>query len=169
MVNLWKGETIFTFSDNSLEAGLGSDGIINKKGRSTIEPNPFALSSDEPTRLPRQNPSAIVQARRVEEAPPPASSHEYRPISIQSASVSKIDIHFLIRFVVSAKISRQQNKKRVDFERAFGDMTFTDHCQVPRGTGEHIIVFVILDGAATSLTAEAVNTTQEVEYLIKFS
>ena len=45
----------------------------------------------------------------------------------------------------------------------FGDMTFIDHCQVPLGTGEHIIVFVILDGATTLLTAEAVTTTQEAE------
>ena len=45
----------------------------------------------------------------------------------------------------------------------FGDMTFIDHCQVPLGTGEHTIVFVILDGATTLLTAEAVTTTQEVE------
>ena len=42
-------------------------------------------------------------------------------------------------------------------------MTFIDRCQVPLGTGEHIIVFVILDGATTLLTAEAVTTTQEVE------
>ena len=42
-------------------------------------------------------------------------------------------------------------------------MTFIDHCQVPLGTGEHIIVFVILDGARTLLTAEAVTTTQEAE------
>ena len=42
-------------------------------------------------------------------------------------------------------------------------MTFIDHCQVPLGTGEHIIVFVILDGATTLITAEAVTTTQEVE------
>ena len=40
-------------------------------------------------------------------------------------------------------------------------MTFIDHCQVPLGTGEHIIVFVILDGATTLLMA--VTTTQEVE------
>ena len=33
----------------------------------------------------------------------------------------------------------------------------------PIGTGEHIIVFVILDGATTLLIAEAVTTTQEVE------
>ena len=44
-----------------------------------------------------------------------------------------------------------------------GDMTFIDHCQVPLGTGERIIVFVILEGATTLLTAEAVTTTQEVE------
>ena len=44
-----------------------------------------------------------------------------------------------------------------------GDMTFIDHCQVPLGTGEHVLVFVILDGATTLLTAEAVTTTQEVE------
>ena len=46
------GKTIFTFADNSLkdeEAGSGSaaDRIIDKKGRSTIEPDPFA-----PTTLP---------------------------------------------------------------------------------------------------------------------
>ena len=57
MINLWKGKTIFTFADNSLmdeEAGSGSaaDRIIDKKCRSTIEPDPFAPSSDEPTSLP---------------------------------------------------------------------------------------------------------------------
>ena len=57
MINLWKGKTIFTFADNSLkdeEAGSGSaaDRIIDKKGWSTIEPDPFAPSSDEPTSLP---------------------------------------------------------------------------------------------------------------------
>ena len=57
MINLWKGKTIFTFADNLLkdeEAGSGSaaDRIIDKKGRSTIEPDPFAPSSDEPTSLP---------------------------------------------------------------------------------------------------------------------
>ena len=57
MINLWIGKTIFTFADNSLqdeEAGSGSaaDRIIDKKGRSTIEPDPFAPSSEEPTTLP---------------------------------------------------------------------------------------------------------------------
>ena len=45
----------------------------------------------------------------------------------------------------------------------FGDMTFIDHCEVPVGNGEHIIVFVTLDGATTLLTAEAVMTTRESE------
>ena len=45
MINLWIGKTIFTFANNSLEdeeAGSGSaaDRIIDKKGRSTIEPDP---------------------------------------------------------------------------------------------------------------------------------
>ena len=57
MINLWMGKTIFTFADNSLkdeEAGSGSaaDRIIDKKGRSTIEPHPFAPSQEEPTSLP---------------------------------------------------------------------------------------------------------------------
>ena len=57
MINLWERKTVFTFADNSLkdeEAGSGSaaDRIIDKKGRSTIEPDPFAPSSDEATSLP---------------------------------------------------------------------------------------------------------------------
>ena len=57
MINLWIGKTISTFADNWLkdeEAGSGSaaDRIIDKKGRSTIEPDPFAPSSEEPTTLP---------------------------------------------------------------------------------------------------------------------
>ena len=57
MINLWTGKTIFTFADNSLkdeEAGSGSaaDRIIDKRGRSIIEPDPFAPSSEEPTSLP---------------------------------------------------------------------------------------------------------------------
>ena len=57
MINLWIGKTIFTFADNPLkdeESGSGSaaDRIIDKKGRSTIEPDPTAPSTDEPTSLP---------------------------------------------------------------------------------------------------------------------
>ena len=57
LISLWKGKTIFTFSDNSLkdeEAGSGSaaDRIIDKKGQSTIEPDPKAPSTEGPTSLP---------------------------------------------------------------------------------------------------------------------
>ena len=48
-------------------------------------------------------------------------------------------------------------------------MTFIDHYQVPFGIGEHIIVFVILDGATTLLTTEAVTTMQEIENIIVFT
>ena len=63
----------------------------------------------------------------------------------------------------AAKPSPSRSKTSGLRADTFGDMTFIDHCQVPLGTGEHIIVFVILDGATTLLTAEAVTTTQEVE------
>ena len=63
----------------------------------------------------------------------------------------------------SAKPSPSRSKTSGLRADTFCDMTFFDHCQVPLGTGEHIIVFVILDGATTLLTAEAVTTTQEVE------
>ena len=57
MIDLWKGKTIFTFADNSLqdeEAGSGSaaERNIDKKGRSTTEPDCLAPSADEPTSLP---------------------------------------------------------------------------------------------------------------------
>ena len=57
MINLWIGKTIFTFSDNSLKdvktgSGSAADRIIDKRGQSTIEPDPFAPSSEEPTSLP---------------------------------------------------------------------------------------------------------------------
>ena len=57
MINLWIGKTVFTFADNPLkdeESGSGSaaDRIIDKKGRSTIEPDPTAPAADEPTSLP---------------------------------------------------------------------------------------------------------------------
>lgn len=55
MVNLWKAKTIFTLADKSLkdeeEGSSGSAaGCCNKKGRSTVEPDPTA-ALDEPTTL----------------------------------------------------------------------------------------------------------------------
>ena len=52
MINLWKGKTIFTFDNSLKDEESAADRIIDKKGRSTIEPDPFAPSSDEPTSLP---------------------------------------------------------------------------------------------------------------------
>ena len=57
LINLWIGKTIFTFADNSLKdeeasSGSAADRIIDQKGRSTIEPDPLAPTSEEPTTLP---------------------------------------------------------------------------------------------------------------------
>ena len=51
------GKTIFTFGDDSLKdkesgSGLATDRIIDKKGQSTIEPDPATPSKEEPTSLP---------------------------------------------------------------------------------------------------------------------
>ena len=43
----------------------------------------------------------------------------------------------------------------------FGELTFTDHCQVPVGTGEHVNVPVILGGASALLTTEVVERTTD--------
>ena len=119
----------------------------------------------------RQNPQAIVKSRRVEEAPPPASSHDNRSIRFRTRSLhlpkSTFDLFDKIRseceVCQAAKHAPSRSKTSGLRADTFGDMTFIDHCQVPLGTGEHIIVFVIMDGATTLLTAEAVTTTQEVE------
>ena len=57
LINLWTGKTIFTFGADSLkdkESGSGSaaDRITDKKGQSTIEPDPATPSKEEPTSLP---------------------------------------------------------------------------------------------------------------------
>ena len=61
----------------------------------------------------------------------------------------------------AAKQAASRSKTGGPRAETFGGMTVIDHCRVPLGTGEHIIVFVSLDGAATLLTEEAVTTTQE--------
>ena len=133
MINLWIGKTIFTFGDNSLKdeeagSGSGADRIIDKRGRSTIEPDPFAPSSEEPTSLPL----ALGRIHKRLSTP-----EELKKLHLQHHRMTTDQLRFRTRAL--------------------------DHCQVPLGTGEHIIVFVILDGATTLLTAEAVTTTQEVE------
>ena len=50
----------------------------------------------------------------------------------------------------------------------FGEMTFIDHCDVVTPTNEKIVVFIILDGATTLLTAYPVKTKTDVETLKLF-
>ena len=168
---VWIGKTIFTFSDNSLkdvEAGSGSaaDRIIDKRGQSTIEPDPFAPSSEEPTSLPL----ALGRIHKRLSNP-----EELKKLHLQHHHMTTDQFRFRTRalhlpkstFDLFDKIRSEcevcQVAKHAPITKPFGDMTFIDHCQVPLGTGEHITVFVILDGATTLLTAEAVTTKQEVE------
>ena len=165
--------------DNSLkdeEAGSGSaaDRIIDKKGRPTIEPDPFAPSSDEPTSLPialgrihkrLSNPEELKKLH-LQHHHMTTDQFRFRTRSLHLPK-STIDLFDKIRSECeacqAAKHAPSRSKTSGLGADTFGDMTFIDHCQAPLGTGEHITVFVILDGATTLLTAEAVTTTQEVE------
>ena len=148
MINLWIGKTIFTFADNSLkdeEAGSGSaaDRIIDKKGRSTIEPDPFAPSSEEPTTLP-------LALGRIHKrlSNPEEDQFRFRARSLHLPK-STFDLFDKMRSEceVCQAATHAPSRSKTSGLRAdtFGDMTFIDHCQVPLGTGEHIIVFVILE------------------------
>ena len=176
---MWKGKTIFTFADNSLkdeEAGSGSaaDRIIDKKGRSTMEPDPFAPSSDEPTSLPialgriHKRLSIPEELKKLHLQHHHMTTDQFR-FRTRSLHLPKSTIDLLDKTrseceaCQAAKQSPSRSKTSGLRADPLGDMTFIDHCQVPLGTGEHIIVFVILDGATTLLTAGAVTTTQEVE------
>ena len=179
MINRWVGKTIFTFADSSLkdeEAGSGSaaDRIIDKKGRSTIEPDPFAPSSDEPTSLPIALGRTHKQLSNPEELKKLHLQHHHmttdqfrfrtRSLHLPKSTIDLFDkIRSECEVCQAAKHAPSRSKTSGLRADTFGDMPFIDHCQVPLGTGEHIIVFVILDGATTLLTAEAVTTTQEVE------
>ena len=138
--------SIFTFADNPLkDAGSAADRIIDKKGRSTIEPDPTAPSADEPTLIPPR----FSKARRVEEAAPSASSHDYRPILILNPRShlpkSTDDLVDKIRseceVCQAAKHAPSRSKTSGLRADAFGDMTF-DHRQVPLGTWENISLFL---------------------------
>ena len=176
LINLWKGKTIFTLQDNPQESGSGTtaDRIIDKMGQSTIEPDPIMPSAEEPTSLP----TALGRIHKRLSNP-----EELKKLHLQHHHMNTEQFRFRTRALHLPKsIYDQYDKIRSECEvcqaakqgpsrsktsglRAdtFGDMTFIDHCQVPLGTGEHITVFVILDGATTLLTAEVVNTTQESE------
>ena len=179
MIKLWIGKTIFTFADNSLkdeEAGSGSaaDRIIDKKGRSTIEPDPFAPSSEEPTTLPLALGRIHKRLSNPEELKKLHLQHHHmttdqfrfrtRSLHLPKSTFDLFDkIRSECEVCQAAKHAPSRSKTSGLRADTFGDMTFIDHCQVPLGTGEHIIVFVILDGATTLLTAKAVTTTQGVE------
>ena len=178
MINLWIGKTIFTFADNSLKdeeasSGSAADRIIDKKGRSTIEPDPFAPSSEEPTlplalgRIHKRlsNPEELKKLH-LQHHDMTTDQFRFRTRSLHLPK-STFDLFDKIRseceVCQAAKHAPSRSKTSGLRADTFGDMTFIDHCQVPLGTGKHIIVFVILDGATTLPTAEAVTTTQEVE------
>ena len=133
-------KTIFTFGDNSLkdkESGSGSaaDRIIDKK----LHLQHHHMTTD--------------QFRfRTRALHLPKSIYDLFDKTRSECEVCQAAKH--------APSRSKTGGLRAD---TFGDMTFIDHCQVPLGTGEHITVFVILDGATTLLTAEAVTTTQEAE------
>ena len=72
---------------------------------------------------PRQNPQAIVNSRRVEEAPPPASSHEINFDSelVRFTCQNQHSI-YLTKSEVNVKFAKRQNThhheaRRVDLER----------------------------------------------------
>ena len=175
MINLWIGKTIFTFADNPLkdeESGSGSaaDRIIDKKGRLTIEPDPTAPSADEPTSLPLAFGRTHQRLSKPEELKKFYLQYYYmiidqfrfrtRALHLPKSTYDLFDkIRSEYEACQAAKQAPSRSKTSGLRADTFGDMTFIDHCQVPLGTGEHIIVVVILDGATT----EAVTTTQEVE------
>ena len=174
MINLWTGKT--TFADNSLkdeEAGSGSaaDRII---GRSTIEPDPFTPSSDEPTSLPLALGRIHKRLSNPKELKKLHLQHHHmttdqfrfrtRAPHLQKSTFDLFDkIRSECEVCQAAKHAPSRSKTSGLRADTFGDMTFIDHCQGPLRTGEHISVFAILDGATTLLTAEAVTTTQEAE------
>ena len=165
MINLWKGKTIFTFADNSLkdeEAGSGSaaDRIIDKKGWSTIEPDPSAPSSDEPTSLPIALGRIYKRLSNPEELKKLHLQHHHmttdqfrfrtRSLHLPKSTIDLLNkIRSECEVCQAAKPSPSRSKTSGLRADTFGDMTFIDHSQVPLAT--------------TLLTAEAVTTTQEVE------
>ena len=178
LINLWTGKTIFTFGDllKDKESGPGSaaDRIIDKKGQSTIEPDPAVPSKEEPTSLPLALGRTHQRLSKPEELKKLHLQHHHvttdqfrfrtRALHLPKSIYDLFDkIRSECEVCQAAKHAPSRSKTSGLRADTFGDMTLIDHCQVPLGTGEHIIIFVILDGAMTLLTAEAVTTTQEAE------
>ena len=175
LINLWKGKTIFTFGEDSLkdkESGSGSAAhrTMDKKGQSTIEPDRAAPSREEPASLPLALGRIHQRLSKPEELKKLHLQHHQRTtdqfrfrtraLHLPKSTYDLFDkIRSECEVCQAAKHAPSRSKTSGLGADTFGDMTFIDHCQVPLGTGEHITVFVILDGATTLITAEAVTTT----------
>ena len=147
MINLWTGKTIFTFADNSLkdeEAGSGSaaDRTIDKRGRSTIEPDPFAPSSEEPTSLPLALGRIHTRLSIPEELKKLHLQHHHmttdqfrfrsRALHLPKSTFDLFDkIRSECEVCQAAKHAPSRSKTSGLRADTFGDMTFIDHCQVP--------------------------------------
>ena len=163
MISLWKGKTIFT-----------SRTTRSRTIQSTIEPDPKAPSTEEPASLPLALGRTHQRLSKPEELQKLHLQHHHmttdqfrfrtRALHLPKSTYDLLDkIRSECEVCQAAKQAPTRSKTSGLRADTFGDMTFIDHCQVPLGTGERIIVFVVLDGATTLLTAEAVMTTQESE------
>ena len=82
-----KGLTNYVYDDdNSIKFPSGD--ISKSEAVCASSETKEDLATPKTSDCPTQNPQAIVNSRRVEEAPPPASSHDNRSISIQNSFAS---------------------------------------------------------------------------------
>ena len=140
----------------------------------TIEPDPATPSEEEPPSLPLALGRIHQRLSKPEELKKLYLQHHHmttnqfrfrtRALHLPKSIYDLFDkIRSECEVCQKAKHAPSQSKTSGLRADTFGDMTFIARCQVPLGTGEHITIFVILDGATTLLTAEAVTTTQEAE------
>ena len=172
-INLWTGKTIFTFGDDSLkdkESGSGSaaDRVIDKKGQSTIEPDPATPSKEEPTSLALGRiHQRLSKLKKLHLQHHHMTTDQFRfrtrALHLPKSIYELFDkIRNECEVCQAAKHAPSRSKTSGLRADTFGDMTFIDHCQVPLGPGEHITVFVILDGATTLLTGREHHCPQEL-------
>ena len=180
---LWTGSTIFTFSDKPLTSeqihiDKPADRIIPTPGRHATEPtDPAALQEAPPDAQAATLPIALKRIHTRLSKP-----EELRKLHLQHHHMSTEQFKFRTRALhlpkaiydlydkiraecepcQKASIAPSRSKTSGLRAETFGELTFIDHCQVPLGTGEHINVLVILDGATTLLTTEVVERTTDV-------
>ena len=181
-------EDNFTFSDKPLTAeqihtDKPADRIIPAPGRHAAEPRdpaqPHGASADAPA--PAEPPVTLPLAlRRIHTRL--SQPEELRKLHLQHHHMSAEQFKFRTRALhLPKEIYDLYDKIRAECEpcqkaavapsrsktsglraETFGELTFIDHCQVLLGTGEHIVVLVILDGATTLLTTEVVERTTDI-------